>query len=162
MITHVKLLLYSLQFETAKKAGLIGLLEVAAQTYGISPEVAIALASRETGIRNILGDKNHGIGTVQVDRRYHQEAAKAYADGTWRTRPEILIHVGMRILRDYTQQAAKKFPHFNAEKIGLSAYNAGFHGAELGVANGDSDSHTTGRNYALDVLERAEYFRTLL
>lgn len=154
--------LYTVDFNRAKKAGYIRMLVVAANKYGVPPELAVALASRETNIKNILGDKKRGIGVVQVDRRYHSLAAKMYADGSWQTKPEALIDYGIKYYAGLLSWASKKYPQYNHRKIGTSAYNAGEGGAEHGVAAGDSDAFTTAPPYAKDVLDRAELFKVLL
>src|SRR6478609_2988547 len=55
------------QFERAKKNGWIKTFKSAAATYQFPPEVLMAIASRETNMRNIIGDGGHGYGLVQID-----------------------------------------------------------------------------------------------
>src|SRR6266545_4010959 len=38
---------------------------------GIGPALMLALASRETNIHNIVGDRGHGRGWLQIDDRFH-------------------------------------------------------------------------------------------
>src|SRR6476469_5413996 len=57
------------QFERAKKNGWIKTFKSAAATYQFPPEVLMAIASRETNMRNIIGDGGHGYGLMQIDDR---------------------------------------------------------------------------------------------
>jgi hypothetical protein len=54
------------QFERAKKNGWIKFFKSAAARYQFAPEILI---SRETNMRNIIGDGGHGYGIMQIDDR---------------------------------------------------------------------------------------------
>lgn len=153
------------QLHHAKTAGLYESLHAAAATHALPFAFVLAGASRETNLRNILGDGAHGIGVLQIDIRYHPEARHAKAEGSWQTHPGVLIDVGCRILAENLRWA-KSLPQGQDEhaalKISASAYNAGQGGARAGIQSGDCDRRTTGRNYGKDTLERMKLFEELL
>jgi hypothetical protein len=61
------------QFERAKKNSWIKTFKSAAATCQFPPEVLMAIASRETNMRNIIGDGGHGYGVMQIDDRSFPE-----------------------------------------------------------------------------------------
>src|SRR6478752_8426300 len=69
------------QFERAKKNGWIKTFKSAAATYQFPPEVLMAIASRETNMRNIIGDGGHGYGLMQIDDRSFPEWCNSGFDG---------------------------------------------------------------------------------
>jgi hypothetical protein len=53
---------------------------------GIGPALVLAIGTRETGLRNITGDRGHGRGWVQVDDRFHAPWLDTHAgcpSGSW-------------------------------------------------------------------------------
>jgi Transglycosylase SLT domain len=61
------------QFQRAKKNGWLQIFKRAAETYGFPPELIMAIASRETNMRNVIGDGGHGYGIMQIDDRSFPE-----------------------------------------------------------------------------------------
>jgi soluble lytic murein transglycosylase-like protein len=61
------------QFQRAKKNGWLQTFKKAAEKYDFPPEVLLAIASRETNMRNIIGDGGHGYGIMQIDDRSFPE-----------------------------------------------------------------------------------------
>src|ERR1044071_6978708 len=57
------------QFQRAKDNGWIAQFKKQATDYQFSPELLMAIASRETNMRNIMGDGGHGYGIMQIDDR---------------------------------------------------------------------------------------------
>jgi hypothetical protein len=54
----------------------------------IDPALLVAMAHRETGMRNIVGDSGHGRGIMQIDDRFHADWLKQHkgcASGSFRT-----------------------------------------------------------------------------
>ncbi len=136
--------------------------------HGFSTPYFFAIASRETNCINELGDARngefHGVGIVQIDIQ-HPIARQLRDDGTWKTNPDPLIDFGAQILQDNIAKATKAFPNFNAQqqlKIGASGYNCGIDAAIAGAQHGDSDKHTTGRDYGRDVIARMTIFEELI
>lgn len=160
-------LLYRYQLARAKRSGMYALLIDAAKRHELPPAYVLAVASRETGIRNMLGDGGHGVGVIQIDIRFHSIARRARETGSWRTNPAPLVDYGVQMLAENVAWARQRWPKYtehatSALKIASSAYNAGRGGAAQGVAEGDSDLRTTGRNYGRDVLARMDVFGKLL
>jgi hypothetical protein len=53
----------------------------AAERYQLPPEILLAIASRETNMRNIIGDGGHGYGIMQIDDRSFPEWCNS---GLWK------------------------------------------------------------------------------
>ena len=66
------------QFERAN--GWIKFFKTAAERYQLPPEILLAIASRETNMRNIIGDGGHGYGIMQID----DEAFPSGPTGLWK------------------------------------------------------------------------------
>ena len=69
------------QFERVKKNGCIRFFKSAAERYQFPPEILLAIASRETNMRNIIGDGGHGYGIMQIDDRSFPEWCNS---GLWK------------------------------------------------------------------------------
>ena len=69
------------QFERAKKNGWIKFFKSTAARYQFPPEILLAIASRETNMRNIIGDGGHGYGIMQIDDRSFPEWCNS---GLWK------------------------------------------------------------------------------
>lgn len=147
-----------------RSSGLLALLEKHAKAHGLPLPYVVAIASRETNARNILGDGGHGVGLMQIDIQ-HPIALHARDSGSWRTQPEPLIEFGCALLAANYRRAATAFPHADAWawlKIGASAYNTGIERAIEDSRRGDSDLRTTQRDYGHDVMGRVPVFAALL
>ena len=153
------------QLRRAQKAGLTSMLREGAQKAHIPVEYALAIASRETGIRNLLGDGGQGIGVCQIDVRFHEIAKRAKLTGSWKTFPLPLIEYGCAMLGENIGWARRTFPDLDFQqclKVAASAYNCGRSGARLGHEAEDSDLRTTGKDYGRDVLKRMKIFAELI
>ena len=60
------------QYEDASSIGLRTACKEAEAKYDLPAGLMLAIASRETNMRNINGDGGHGRGVFQIDDRYHQ------------------------------------------------------------------------------------------
>ncbi|XP_071991870.1 lysozyme g-like [Engystomops pustulosus] len=112
--------------------------------------------SRETRAGNTLkngwGDNHNGFGLMQVDQRYHKPRG-AYNS-------EEHITQGTEILISMYNSMVKKFPSSSKEmwlKGAIAAYNAGPGNVKTLK---DVDKYTTGKDYANDVVARAQYCRS--
>ena len=156
------------ELNRAKQNDLFRLLSDAAAKHSLSLPYLLAIASRETGITNELGDFGHGVGVLQIDIRFNPIALTAKQTGSWKVNPGPLIEYGAGILAHNVAWAKHTFPQYGRGdgsgwlKIGASAYNTGQGGAAHGVRQGDSDKFTTGGNYGADVLTRMHGFASLL
>ena len=153
------------QLDAARRSGLLDLLVRGAMLHDLKPAYVLAIASRETGIRNLLGDGGHGVGVMQIDIRHHYAARSAKARGDWRSLPWPLVGYGCRLLSENVGWARETWPSYTALqhlKLAAAAYNAGREGCKRGAATGDCDRYTTGRDYGRDVLRRMGLFAALL
>lgn len=120
--------------------------------------LVLAVASRETNVRNIRGDKGHGYGPMQLDDRSH------HIPPNWREDPTRIVAECCALLSSLLQWARifPKTDQAGRTKIALAAYNAGRHAAAEGHTEGDADAHDTGRDYGRDTLGREKVFTELL
>jgi len=124
----------------------------------------LAVASRETGCEDVVGDRGHGRGVFQIDDRYHHDWLVTHgAAGPGQTPPvraaarlaSLLLAQALGVARTHALAGD------TAVKFAASAYNAGVGGALAGLEHGDSDLETTGRDYGADVVARMHAFRGL-
>jgi hypothetical protein len=142
-----------------------------ASAHGHDPAIVAAIISRETSAmdrwclpppKGILGDNGFGHGPMQIDKRSFPEWCALWAKGTLTL--EDGIKKGCEVL--WQKQAAIKrlIPDLRdalALRAAIAAYNCGEGNVRKAVRNQrDLDAYTTGKNYSLDVLARAEVFRT--
>ena len=118
-------------------------------SYRLPRCLLVAVASRETNCRNVVGDGGHGHGVFQYDDRSH--AIPAGFDGDVRLQAETAAAM-LRGLIDAFQGNVR---------AALDAYNAGAGAVRAALRVGrDPDSVTTGRDYGSDVLARMSYLQT--
>ena len=128
--------------------------EVGAQ-HGIDPAILAGIASRESRGGSALdlngsGDNGNGHGLMQVDRRYHRPQGGPFS--------EAHINQAAGILAGFRDELRGRFPNWSdgeVMKAAISAYNRGTNRI---TDPATSDSGTTGRDYANDVIARAQYF----
>ncbi|RAJ70301.1 hypothetical protein K378_01466 [Streptomyces sp. Amel2xB2] len=104
--------------------------------HGLTANLLLAVGSRETNLRDVVGDGGHGHGVWQIDDRWHKvpSGVEAQAD-----------YAAALLAANY--KALKSWPN------AVAAYNAGLTGVKTALAAGKSaDSATTGGDYAADVL----------
>lgn len=140
--------------------------------YSFAPAILLAIASRESDFRNIVGDSGHGYGLMQIDLRSDREAAKYGLVPEWnidrgakmlKEKQEwIENHGGEKLtLKDSTGKSAvftvpSVYTPDILLKLAVASYNVGAW-AVYHYANGRSpDQTTTGGNYSTDVLVRTE------
>lgn len=141
------------EIEAARANGLYAHLEIAASMSDLPLAFVLAVASRETDIRNIATDGGHGRGVLQIDDRYHQIARIT----DFKAHPEILIRYGCRMLADNLTWARRWRPGLKPEqhlKMAAAAYNCGRGGVIKAMPTGDCDARTTAKDYGADVLQR--------
>ena len=124
----------------------------------------LAVASRETRCRNIVGDYGHGRGVFQIDDRFHHDWLERHGAADAGKVPPLaaaaelaarLLAGGLDVGRKHGLRGEK------AVKFAACAYNAGVGGALNGLRKGDPDLATTGHNYGSDVIRRMHGFRAL-
>ncbi|HWQ36952.1 MAG TPA: tape measure protein [Blastocatellia bacterium] len=163
------------QYQRTAAGGDLKSFAAIAQRLGIPLPVLLGVASRETGIRNIIGDHGRGVGVMQVDTGTD---AAFKASGAWKDVGKS-IERGAQILIEKMRQLqqlegksvtlkdrkGRKYtftvPHLEGEQLlqtAIASYNSGMWAA-YHVSKGRSpDYGTTGRNYSADVLARARVF----
>lgn len=109
-----------------------------ANKYGLPYCLLHAVGSRETNLRNIIGDGGHGHGVFQLDDRFHTIP------------PNFMSDVAMQA------ETAAKMLHDNYNRIGdwtlaCNIYNSGSPSAQS----------TTGGDYGPDVMDRRSNIATL-
>jgi hypothetical protein len=124
----------------------------------------LAVASRETGCRDVVGDGGHGRGVFQIDDRFHHEWLAAHGAGETGKTPPVADAAEYAASMLAGSLAVARKHALTGEpmvKFSASAYNAGLGGALEGLRRGDSDLETTGRDYGRDVVARMRAFRAL-
>ena len=156
------------QLHSLRHTGFAEKLDRFANQHSFPTPFFFAIASRETNCINELGDPRngefHGVGIVQIDIQ-HPIARQARDSGSWKTDPDPLIDFGAQILQDNIAKAKQRFPNFNTQqqfKVAASGYNCGIDAAIAGAQHGDSDKHTTGKDYGRDVMTRMAIFEELI
>lgn len=180
------------QFERASSEGWIPFFLAAGERYDVRPEVVLGIASRESDMGGpqlpdgsykwlvMPGDGGHGYGITQIDRKSYPEWVNT---GAWQN-AEAGIHQGAAVLaakrdglirragsvvsvRDSKTRIIYKFtmPLLGdalLERVAIASYNSGDWGAYHHTKGRSPDFGTTNRNYAKDVLGRADLFRQWL
>lgn len=128
------------QVDRAKKLWpFIGSVE---RKHGLPAGYLLAIGSRETNLRNIVGDGGHGIGVWQRDIRY------------WPVDRSYLGSVRQQA-RDAASLLAENHEALGSWKAAAAAYNAGLGSVKAVMDSGRSaDVATTGGDYGADVMAR--------
>jgi hypothetical protein len=153
-----------LELARASASGLAELCHAAESRHGLPRSFMLAVASRETGCRDIVGDLGHGRGVFQIDDRFHHGWLVTHgAAGAGKVPPLAAAAELAATLLDAGLDVARKqrLSGEAAVKFAACAYNAGVGGALDGLRRGDPDLATTGRNYGSDVVRRMHSFRAL-
>jgi soluble lytic murein transglycosylase-like protein len=153
---------FQIEYDRAKAAGWLPYFQASAATHGFGPDLLMAIASRETNMRDIKGDFRggvyHGYSLMQVDIGTDPAFCHAWvADQN----VDQSIERGAQILagkRDYLAQHGVT----DLQDI-ASAYNCG-EGNVIAALNENEnpDDRTTGRNYGKDVMSRAAAFAAII
>ena len=159
----------TIQLRRLKQTGFDRLLSQQAVANGFEPAFFFAIASRETNCVNQLGDVRsdgaHGVGIVQIDIQ-HPIARQARDSGSWRNNPAPLVAFGAQLLAQNICHAQQALPALRGDqqlKVAAGGYNCGVTRAIAAVKSGqDSDVHTTGANYGVDVMARKALFEQLM
>jgi len=152
--------------EGARRNGLVAVCIAAEQGARLSRGLLLAVASRESGCRNIVGDHGHGRGVFQIDDRFHGDWLRrqgALAPGAVPSAAAGARYAAGLLRANLDEGARRGLVGRRRLKFALSAYNAGVGGAWIGLSErGDSDAETTGVDYGADVMRRLERVRVWL
>jgi hypothetical protein len=156
------------QLAELKRTGLDKKLATAAKAAGLDYAFLLAIGSRETNLRNELGDYRggvaHGIGILQIDVQ-HPIALAARDTGSWWPHPEPLIAFGAELLASNLAGARKNLPNLTdlqIHKVAAAGYNCGLTTAINAAKAGNCDARTTPPPYGADVIARMAIFASLL
>ncbi len=171
------------QLIRARQLGWLPHFEEAAESFDWPIEVLLGVGSRETNLDpkylRVPGDNGNGFGLMQVDRRSDpvwcasgawKDARKSILRGTEmlaEKRRRIIEREGKKITVRSSRGVERTFrmPRLDGrllDRVAIAAYNCG-DWASYHISQGNPiDRGTTGGDYSLDVLERAEVFRALL
>jgi peptidoglycan hydrolase-like protein with peptidoglycan-binding domain len=145
------------QVDTARSNGWLPLMAAAEKRHKLPAGLLLAIASRETNMRDVVGDGGHGRGLFQIDDRWQK---------TWLSQHGALGAGQTPKIADATEFAAdmlagniaygkqKGVRAADLVKFACSAYNAGPGGAWTGYQAGDSDKQTANGDYGSDVVGR--------
>lgn len=153
------------ELEAARARGLVAACLAAEREAKLPQGLLLAIASRESGCRDVVGDRGHGRGVFQIDDRYHREWLASHGADAPGALPPVAEAAGYaaRLVAgaiDFARAHDVAAP--DVLKFALSAYNAGTTGALAGYRLGDSDLRTTGGDYGADVIERLGVVRRWL
>lgn len=163
------------QFKRAKNNGWIAHFEEAGADYLFETSLLMAIASRETNMKNIIGDSGHGYGIMQIDDRSFPDWCNS---GAWED-VEQAIAKGALVLDEKRTNVEKnqgKKISFKGKKfvgkdnlsksdilrIAVSSYNCGWWAYYNFSKGNDVDKNSTEGNYSKDVLKRQKAFAALL
>ncbi len=161
------------QYQRAKDGGWIEYFKSAAKDYLFPKELLMAIASRETNMRSIVGDGGHGYGIMQIDDRSFPDWCHS---GAWTDIPAC-IQKGALVLDSKREQirsgqgkqltvggysfiGKSALTDAELQRTAVAAYNSGLWAYYELSQHGDPDGHTTGRDYSGDTYARMTYFET--
>lgn len=162
-------------------AALAAINRAAAPAPHVDAAMLMALASRETNMRNVVGDSGHGRGMWQADDRWQEVWLKTHRgckSGTsipiyrdaWAKGRVLTISDGAKFatltleanvsacIRENVRNGDRMF-------VAVAAWNMGLHGALVAYKRGGRsavDAGTTHKDYATDVFERLVYLRRIM
>jgi hypothetical protein len=162
------------QFKLAQDNGWIAVFRKAGKDYDFPAAIVMAIASRETNMKNIIGDGGHGYGIMQIDDRSFPDWCHS---GIWKDAKAGIIK-GATVLDSKRESIrlgqGKKLKVGGVSFTGksgltaaellqtsLAAYNSGLWAYYSLSKFGDPDRKTTGKDYSRDTLARAAVFRNL-
>jgi hypothetical protein len=158
------------QFERARKSGWLPLIRAAADRYQFTPDLLLAIGSRETNLdpryQSHPGDRGHGFSMWQIDIGSYPDWIKT---GAWRDVGQAVMKSAevLNEKRNEVLALAKRnkliLSSADVEQITIAAYNHGSRGSFLDYQRfRRPDRGTTGGDYSQDVLYRSDIFKSFL
>jgi soluble lytic murein transglycosylase-like protein len=142
-----------LQLERASTNGWLEFFDAAGKKTGVSRANLIGIASRESGLQNIIAKEGHGYGIMQINDHDHWKWLQTHDMGM---DPKTNIEFAASLLISHLVY------YKNDYRKAVAAYKVGIRNVDLAITkNQDPDFYTPGKNYAKDILARAEVFREL-
>lgn len=159
-ITRQQLHQQCVQLRTEHPRHAAALKAAAARSPHIDYALIRAIASRETNIRNIVGDNGHGRGLLQIDDRSHRAWLQKVGAGTGCPPVGKAATYAIALLEANIAQAkAAGVPFGQRLRVAVAGYNCGMGNALAAWRGGDVDARTAGGDYSADVLARARTIR---
>lgn len=124
---------------------------------GVHPLILMAIISRETRCKNVIGDNGHGHGFMQIDDRYHP----GFTESNDPLSPLENLKYGAELLVEYYWKVASNHPswtHYWALRGAFVAYNSGVKNVQ---SQERIDVGTTGNDYSYDVMRRMLYLESV-
>ena len=160
-----------LQLDEITHNGFLAALNAAADAAGIPRSFHVAIASRETNCKQILGDyrggEAHGVGMTQIDIQ-HDLARTLRDSGAWNTPAGAaqLFAFGANMLAANIKAVGDYFEDVTPDEIlqtAAAGYNCGVSRSIQSMQDdGDPDQHTTGHDYGADVMARKAVFDSIM
>jgi hypothetical protein len=153
------------EYEDAARIGLRNACKDAEARYDLPEGTLLAIASRETNMRNIVGDHGHGRGVFQIDDRWHADWLRKHGAGGPNETPPVrdaAFYAASLLAANLDAAKDAGVPKDERMRVALAAYNTGFDDAIVGWRAGNPDARTTGQDYSRDVLQRRAVVRDLL
>src|SRR5262249_20770012 len=141
----------------ARKQGWFPVFAQAEKRHKLPAGLLLAIASRETNMKDVVGDGGHGRGLFQIDDRSHSDfLAKQGAAGAGGKPPIAAAtdYAAGLLASNLGFGQGNGVPAAQLIKFACSAYNAGPGNALAGFKLGDSDKRTAGGDYGRDVVDR--------
>lgn len=179
-VTTVTGLQYELKRLTRWRTERVGELAAEAED-GISGDLVLAIGSRESSMRNIVGGgyfdsagrfvvTGEDRGWLQINAVFHRaflEGVPGCVSGSWRETLTSALPAGrvpgltrstryaiLLLRQNIVTVTAAGVPAADAVRVAVAAYNGGTSGALRGWREGNPDRYTTGGDYSRDVLDR--------
>lgn len=158
MLNTLKNILMARSFKKALADGWIDKLTKGANAADMPVAYIVAVASRETELRNIAQKNGLGRGIMQVDGGSH---AIARTD-LWETEPQVVIDYACKQLESGFRRSKERYPklgYYQHLKVAAAGYNMGWTRMDDAVQKRQNcDFYTTGGDYGKDVMERMTFF----
>ena len=154
---NIRAQLLAEQVSRARARGWAAIMRKAEKRHDLPAGLLLAVASRETDMEDIVGDKGHGRGLFQIDDRFHADWLAAHGAPGPATTPRIedaAEFAAAMLASNLAFGGQNGVTARDRIRFACSAYNAGPGGALEGHQSGDCDRKTTGGDYGRDVLER--------
>lgn len=163
------------QYKRATDEGWLPFFKQSAADYLFDMSLLLAIASRETNMRNIIGDSGHGYGIMQIDDRSFPTWCSS---GAWKHVDQGIAR-GALVLDEKRTNVEKnqgKTINFGKKKfvgkdnlsnndilrITISSYNCGWWAYYNFSKGNDVDKTSTGKDYSKDVIKRQKVFAELM
>lgn len=165
------------QFEKAISDGWVSVIQATANDSHTTAQW-LAIGSRETNLRNLIGDNGNGFGVWQIDKRFESDFTDKFATSTIKAQLKKAIsiydgkvaQIGRLEGKNFSLKSrgktyratGKKVDNVDKRRIATAAYNCGLWGYRQFSVGKDIDSVSSHKDYGKDVYKRAIIFAQFL